>query len=90
MYDVQLCTYVVHARYIPVTSDLRMRNRHVEVAVFFLQRASFSADGGLITCKRGSAKHNVKDYHAFLWEHAIFRYPPSRNPSTDQDEILHD
>ena len=32
MYDVQLCTYVVHARYIPVTSDLRMRNRHVEVA----------------------------------------------------------
>ena len=34
MYDVQLCTYVVHARYIPVTSDLRMRNRHVEVAYF--------------------------------------------------------
>ena len=32
MYDVQLCTYVVHSRYIPVTSDLRMRNRHVEVA----------------------------------------------------------
>ena len=30
MYDVQLCTYVVHARYIPVTSDLRMRNRHGE------------------------------------------------------------
>ena len=22
----------------------------------------------------------VKDDHAFLWEHAIFRYPPSRNP----------
>ena len=43
-----------------------------------------------ITCKRGSAKHSVKDDHAFLWEHAIFRYPPSRNPSTDQDEILHD
>ena len=36
-----------------------------------------------ITCKRGSAKHSVKDDHAFLWEHAIFRYPPSRNPSTD-------
>ena len=28
--------------------------------------------------------------HAFLWEHAIFRYLPSRNPSTDQDEILRD
>ena len=26
-----------------------------------------------ITCKRGSAKHSVKDDHAFLWEHAIFR-----------------
>ena len=41
MYDVQLCTYVVHARYIPVTSDLRMRNRHVEVAycqVMYLSR----------------------------------------------------
>ena len=44
----------------------------------------------IITCKRGSAKHSVKDDHAFLWEHAIFSYPPSRNPSTDQDEILHD
>jgi hypothetical protein len=28
--------------------------------------------------------------HAFLWKHAIFRHLPSRNPSTDQDELLHD
>ena len=34
-----------------------------------------------ITCKRGSAKHSVKDDHAFLWEHAILTYLPSRNPS---------
>ena len=34
----------------------------------------------IITCKRASAKHSVKDDHAFLWEHAIFRYLPSRNP----------
>ena len=32
------------------------------------------------TCKRGSAKHSVKDDHTFLWEHAIFRNPPSQNP----------
>ena len=44
----------------------------------------------VITCKRGSAKHSVKDDHDFLWEHAIFRYLPSRKTSTDQDEILHD
>jgi hypothetical protein len=44
----------------------------------------------LITCRRGSAKHSVKDDHAFLWKHAIFRHLPSRNPSTDQDEVLHD
>jgi hypothetical protein len=43
-----------------------------------------------ITWKRGSAKHSVKDDHAFLWKHAIFRYLPSRYPSPDQDEILHD
>ena len=43
-----------------------------------------------ITCKRVSAKHSVKDDHAFLWKHAIFGYLPSRNPSTDQDENLHD
>jgi hypothetical protein len=43
-----------------------------------------------ITCKRGSAKHSVKDDHALLWKHAIFRHLPSRNPSTDHDKILHD
>jgi hypothetical protein len=43
-----------------------------------------------ITCKRGSAKHSVKDDHAFLWKHAIFMHLPSQNPSIDQDEILHD
>jgi hypothetical protein len=37
-----------------------------------------------ITCKRGSAKHSVKDDHAFLWKNSIFRHLPSRNPSTDQ------
>jgi hypothetical protein len=44
----------------------------------------------LVTCKRGSAKYSVKDDHAFLWKHAIFRHMPSRIPSTDQDEILQD
>ena len=34
----------------------------------------------VITCKRGSAKHSVKDDHAFLWEHAIFRYPAQPKP----------
>ena len=43
----------------------------------------------VIKCERGNAKHNVKDDRAFLSEHAIFRYLSSRNPSTDQDEILH-
>jgi hypothetical protein len=43
-----------------------------------------------ITCKRGSAKHRVKDDHAFLWKHAIFSHLPIRNPSTDQQWILHD
>jgi hypothetical protein len=42
-----------------------------------------------ITCKR-AALSSVKDDHTFLWKHAIFRHLPSRNPSTDQDEILHD
>jgi hypothetical protein len=32
-------------------------------------------------------KHSVKDDHAFLRKHAIFRHLPSRNPETDQDEI---
>jgi hypothetical protein len=44
----------------------------------------------VVTCKRGSAKHSVKDDHAFLWKHAIFRRLPSRNPLTDQDQILYD
>jgi hypothetical protein len=43
-----------------------------------------------ITCKRGSAKHSVKDDHAFLWKHAIFSHLSSRNPSTDRDKISHD
>jgi hypothetical protein len=41
-----------------------------------------------ITSKRVSAKHNVKDGFAFLWEHAIFRYPPNENLLTDRYEIL--
>jgi hypothetical protein len=32
---------------------------------------------GVIACKRGSAKHNVKDDHAFLWKHAIFSACPA-------------
>jgi hypothetical protein len=32
---------------------------------------------GVITCKRGRAKHSVKDDHAFLWKHAIFSHLPS-------------
>jgi hypothetical protein len=36
-----------------------------------------------------SAKHGVKDDFAFLWEHAIFRHPPDKNPLTDRSEILH-
>ena len=47
MYDVQLCTYVVHARYIPVTSDLRMRNRHVEVAYYSQVRPAGSTGNNL-------------------------------------------
>jgi hypothetical protein len=42
-----------------------------------------------IKCKRGSAKFGVKDCNASLWKHAIFGQLPSRNPETDQDEILH-
>jgi hypothetical protein len=36
-----------------------------------------------------SAKHGVMDDFAFLWEHAIFRHPPNKNPLTDRSEILH-
>jgi hypothetical protein len=36
-----------------------------------------------------SAKHGVKDDFAFLWEHAIFRHPPNKNPPTHRSEILH-
>jgi hypothetical protein len=36
-----------------------------------------------------SAKHSVKDGFAFLWEHAIFRHLPDKNPLTDRSEILH-
>jgi hypothetical protein len=39
--------------------------------------------------QRVSAKHGVKDDFAFLWEHAIFRHPPNKNPLTDGSEILH-
>jgi hypothetical protein len=39
--------------------------------------------------QRVSAKHGVKDDFAFLWEHAIFRHPPNKNPLTDRSKILH-
>jgi hypothetical protein len=39
--------------------------------------------------QRVSAKHGAKDDFAFLWEHAIFRHPPNKNPLTDRSEILH-
>jgi hypothetical protein len=39
--------------------------------------------------QRVSAKHGVKDDLAFLWEYAIFRHPPNKNPLTDRFEILH-
>jgi hypothetical protein len=39
--------------------------------------------------QRVSAKHGVKDDFAFLWEHAIFRQSPNKNPLTDRSEILH-
>jgi hypothetical protein len=39
--------------------------------------------------QRVSAMHGVKDDFAFLWEHAIFRHPPNKNPLTDRSEILH-
>jgi hypothetical protein len=38
--------------------------------------------------QRVSAKHGVKDDFAFLWEHAIFRHPPNKNPLTDRSAIL--
>jgi hypothetical protein len=34
----------------------------------------------VITCKRGIAKHSVMDDSAFLWELAILRHPPNKNP----------
>ncbi len=40
----------------------------------------------IITCKRGSAKHSVKDDFAFLWKHPKFGYPHNWNPWTDHDE----
>jgi hypothetical protein len=39
--------------------------------------------------QRVSAEHGVKDDFAFLWEHAIFRHPPNKNPLTDRSEISH-
>jgi hypothetical protein len=39
--------------------------------------------------QRVSAKHGVKDDFAFLWENAIFRHSPNKNPLTDRSEILH-
>jgi hypothetical protein len=42
------------------------------------------------SCASAAALSSVKDDHAFLWKHAIFRHLPSRNPETDQYEILHD
>jgi hypothetical protein len=42
-----------------------------------------------ITCKRGSARQNVKDDFAFLIEHAIFGHLPNQNPWTDRYDILH-
>ena len=36
--------------------------------------------GEFITCKRGSAEHNVQDDHAFLWEHFTLRYLPAETP----------
>jgi hypothetical protein len=51
---------------------------------------AYKKKGKVIICERGSAKHSVKDDHAFLWKHAIFRHLSSRNPSTDHDEVLYD
>jgi hypothetical protein len=39
--------------------------------------------------QRVSAKRDVKDDFAFLWEHAVFRHPPIKNPLTDRSEYLH-
>ena len=64
------------------------KSRHMK-HVLSIHRSK-TAKIGFIKGKRGSAKHSVNDDHAFLWEHAIFRYLPSRNPITDQDQILHD
>jgi hypothetical protein len=38
--------------------------------------------------QRLSAKHGVKDDFAFLWEHAILRHPPKKNPLTDRSDIF--
>jgi hypothetical protein len=46
-------------------------------------------NGTLYHVQRVSAKHGVKDDFAFLWEHAIFRQSPNKNPLTDRSEILH-
>jgi hypothetical protein len=39
--------------------------------------------------QRVSAKHGVEDDFPFLWEPAIFKHPPHKNPLTDRSEILH-
>jgi hypothetical protein len=47
--------------------------------------------GRLFTSRASAAAlSSVKDDHAFIWKHAIFRHLPSRNPTTDQNEISHD
>jgi hypothetical protein len=50
---------------------------------------TFNDVGYYCHVQRVSAKHGVKDDFAFLWEHAIFRHPPNKNPLTDRSEILH-
>jgi hypothetical protein len=43
-----------------------------------------------ITCKRGSTMNRViRTTTLFICKHAVIRHLPSRNPSTDQYEILH-
>jgi hypothetical protein len=64
-----------------------MRNYHPRRLILNYDSAAMAL--WCITCKRVSAKHSAEDDFAFLWEHAIFRYPPNENPLTDRSELLH-
>jgi hypothetical protein len=94
---VETCVFETERRLLTIETEPRlyifMSSRDLKILETEPRprQLSFESEPRLsITCKRGSAKHNVKDDHAFLRKHAIFRHLPSRNPSTDRNEITRD